>query len=247
MLALQSGRTGEAWQSLRQQLPVPSAILCISAHWETAQFEVSAVTKPETIHDFSGFPSALYEIEYPAAGAPALAEKVRTCLQAAGMDVRVNAQRGLDHGAWVPLREFYPAATLPVAQLSLQMHGGPAMHYALGQVLQVLHADNVLILASGAVTHNLGDFYSSALDAPVLPYVPAFADWLGEAIAQQDIERLLAYRQRTPAGRLAHPSEEHLLPLFVALGAGQGVPQRWQPETCYGILAMDAYVWPGDR
>lgn len=138
---------------------------------------------------------------------------------------------------------MYPDAEIPVTQLSLQSRGGAAVHYAIGQALQPLHAMNVLILASGAVTHNLRDFFSADVDAPVLPYVPQFADWLGDAIAQGDVESLLNYRSMVPQALRAHTSEEHLMPLYVALGAGQGRVRRVQPETTYGILAMDMYVW----
>lgn len=244
MLALEPGQTGRMLATLAEVMPRPDAILCVSAHWDTAQPTVSAASHMQTIHDFGGFPRALFEIQYPAAGAPQLAAHVMNCLQAAQLPCHADPSRGLDHGAWVPLSLMYPQADIPVTQLSIQSHASTASQFALGQALRPLHAENILILASGAVTHNLGDFYSPQRDAPALPYVQAFADWLGQAIAEEDAERLLTYRQQSTHGIRAHPTEDHLMPLFVALGAaGHTRVQRLQPELTYGMLAMDAYLW----
>lgn len=242
-LALEPGKTGQALAALASELERPAAILVISAHWDTAQPQVSLATTPETIHDFYGFPKPLYGMEYPAPGAPALGRKVAGLLQQADIAVTLDASRGLDHGAWVPLMMMYPEADIPVTQLSMQGQAGPAAHYALGQALRALHADKVLILCSGAITHNLRDFSGGSRDQAVLDYVSLFSDWMAGRIVEQDIESLLDYRQRCPQGVRAHPQDDHLLPLFVGLGSGQGVPRRIQPETTYGLLAMDIYVW----
>ncbi|MGP1716916.1 MAG: DODA-type extradiol aromatic ring-opening family dioxygenase [Methylophilus sp.] len=242
-LILEPGETGQMLVHLAASLPKPDAILVISAHWDTRVATVSLASHQATIHDFSGFPAPLYEIQYPAPGAPALAHQVVALLQASGIAVHAHAERGLDHGAWVPLALMYPAADIPVTQLSIQSRSTPAQQFALGQALQPLHAQNVLILASGAVTHNLSDFFSANRDAAPLSYVASFADWVAGQLSAQEAETLLNYRQESDHGIQAHPSEDHLMPLFVAAGSGQGVPKRFTPETTYGILAMDAYVW----
>lgn len=244
LLILEPGKTGQVLQHLAASLPRPEAILVISAHWDTREPVVSLAPQPETIHDFSGFPPALYARQYPAPGAPALANKVIGLLQASDIPVHVHAERGLDHGAWVPLSLMYPAADIPVTQLSIQSCSTPAQQFALGQALQPLHAQNVLILASGAVTHNLSDFFTGERDvATTLPYVHPFADWIAEQLQTGQLQSLLNYRVECPQGVQAHPGEDHLMPLFVAAGSAHGIPERFTPETTYGILAMDAYVW----
>lgn len=243
-LALQPGQTGMLLSQWASLWPRPSAILVVSAHWTTRIATVSSCPLPTTLHDFSGFDPALYTLRYPAPGAPALAQQVVHLLQTHQIAVAVDDNRGLDHGAWVPLRWLYPQADIPVTQLSIQPHQSPEAHFALGRALQALHAQNVLILASGAVTHNLSHFFSLDLAAPPLPYVLPFADWLAKHIAAQDWPSLLDYRRLAPDASVAHPTEEHLMPLFVAAGSAQGVAIRYTPETTYGILAMDCYAWP---
>lgn len=266
-LALEPGVTGELLAGLGQTLPRPRAILVVSAHWDTRTPRVSTAAQPETIHDFGGFPAAMYQIQYPAAGAPALAQQVQALLGESDTKVELDPARGLDHGAWVPLMLMYPEADIPVTQLSIQSHAGAAAHFALGQQLAALQADGVMLLCSGAITHNLQDFFTSDREAAVLDYVPAFSDWMAQHIAAGDTEALLDYRRLAPAATRAHPHEDHLLPLFVALGAAEKTaaektavektaavrnagentatnkPVRHQPENTYGILAMDTYVW----
>lgn len=244
-LALEPGETGKMLSTLAASLPRPDAILVISAHWDTRVPMVSLAAHPPTIHDFAGFPAALYGIHYPAPGAPALANKVVELLAAHDIQAQTQADRGLDHGAWVPLSLMYPEADIPVTQLSIQSRSKPAAQFALGQALQDLHDQNVLILASGAITHNLSDFFTGQRDAAPLAYVNSFADWIADQLAAEQAQTLLNYRTENRQGIQAHPSEDHLMPLFVAAGSGQGVPKRFTPETTYGILAMDAYVWEG--
>lgn len=248
MLALQPGLTGAAWQALAASLPKPKSILCISAHWQSAYLQVTGAQTPDILYDFGGFPPALYTLDYPVKGAPELAEHLITVLQQAGYMAKAHPSRGLDHGAWMPLRCWYPQADIPVLQLSLLNRGGPSAHYALGRALQALQDEDILIFASGAVTHNLQDYFEQASNPAAahpaqFAYVGRFADWLATKIAVHDIESLLNYRTDCPDAIRAQPSEEHLLPLFVALGAGRGEARRIQPEICEGILAMDAYVW----
>jgi 4,5-DOPA dioxygenase extradiol len=232
------------WQELGQQIPQPVAILVISAHWEARLPTASLVSSPDTIHDFSGFSPELYRIQYPASGAPALAERAVSLLSAAGLVSELHPSRGLDHGAWAPLSAMYPQANIPVTQLSLVHNASPAAHAAIGRALVSLRDEGVLVVASGAITHNFGwlDIHAQAEAAP-LPQAQQFTDWVAERVAAQDVDGLLAYRS-APYGADAHPSDDHFLPFFVALGAANGdIPKRFRPRFTYGALAMDAYIW----
>ena len=240
---LKSQDTVACWREIGQRLPEPKAILVVSAHWEARVPTVSLTGVPATIHDFAGFAPVLKQMGYPAPGAPALAERVVTLLGDAGIAAGLHPNRGLDHGAWVPLSAMYPKAHLPVTQLSLTRQG-PAAHLKLGQALAPLRDEGVLILASGAITHNFGwlDWHADGEHAP-LPQARQFTEWAANHLAAQDIPAMLAYRS-APYGAEANPSEEHFLPLFVALGAASSdIPLRYQPRFAYGGLAMDAYLW----
>lgn len=231
------------WRTLGARIAQPKAILVISAHWEARQPTASLAGAPETIHDFAGFAPELHRLRYPAPGAPALAEHAAALLSKAGIAAELHPSRGLDHGAWVPLLAMFPQAEVPVTQLSLIRHGSPAQHLALGQSLAPLRDDGVLILASGAITHNFDWLQWQADQAAPMPAAQAYADWVGERVIAQDTQALLNYRA-APHGADAHPTEEHFLPLFVALGAARGdTAQRHQPRFAYGGLAMDAYRW----
>ncbi|MDR3412013.1 MAG: class III extradiol ring-cleavage dioxygenase [Formivibrio sp.] len=250
MLALDAGRTGQAWQQLAAKLPRPRAILMLSAHWSTRQPVVSASHAPETIHDFGGFPPALYTLQYPAPGAPWLAEKVSALLDAASLPASSHPDRGLDHGAWVPLRVMYPGADIPVAQLSLQSQMGPAYHYRLGQALASLREEGILIIGSGSLTHNLMDVVWNAGDdeSNVAAYVREFQGWIHDKLLAGDLDAILDYRQQAPHARRAHPSEEHLLPLFFSMGsAAGGQVQRHFSGITEGVLAMDIYSFGDTR
>ncbi len=226
-------------------LPRPRAILAVSAHWETASPRLNAVAGNATIHDFSGFPEALFAISYPAPGAPELAEAIAERLRAAGFSPGIDRTRGLDHGAWVPLCLAYPKAEIPVLQLSVQTALGPRHHLAMGEALAGLGAEGVLVLASGSFTHDLRRFRGGrgGLDAPETADVAAFSEWMDWRIRAHDIEALVDYRRLAPHAADEHPSEEHLLPLYVALGAaGAGAAaRRLHSSVEYGFLRMDAY------
>lgn len=241
MMMMEAGTTGEAWQRLAAGLPRPRAILAVSAHWTTRVPAVSAAPKPETIHDFYGFPDALYEIEYRPPGAADLAAEIGELIP----DIATDSRRGLDHGAWVPLRYMYPAADVPVIQFGVLPGATPEDHYRLGEMLRPLTQRGVLVLASGAVTHNLGDMQRDAPDGMALPYVSAFADWLVAALRRRDLTALFDYRRQAPGGERAHPSEEHLLPLYVALGAaGIDAPMEVvHHDYTNAALAMDAFAF----
>ena len=194
--------------------------------------------QPRTIHDFAGFPRELYEIRYPAPGAPELAQRIVALLADAGLAAATDARWGLDHGAWVPLALMYPQADIPVVQLALQPALGPRHHFELGRALAPLREEGVLILGSGGATHNLREL--GAPDTPPPPWARGFSDWLEQTVGVGDDAALLDYRARAPQAARNHPSEEHLLPLFVAAGAG-GRGRRVHTSTTYGSLMMDFY------
>ena len=227
---------------LAAMLPRPRAMLMVSAHWETASPMLNAVEHHETIHDFMGFPRALYQLRYPAPGEPALARDIAACLQEAGFDAGLDGERGLDHGAWVPLLLGWPAADVPTLQLSVQTRLGPRHALAVGRALAPLREQGVLIIGSGSFTHDLRRFRGQPLDAAESPDVTAFSRWMDAAIRRHDTAALLDYRAAAPHAVDEHPTEEHLLPLFTALGAGgEDAARQLHGSTEYGILRMDAY------
>ena len=244
MIALEHDDAVVAWRQLAQRLERPTAILIISAHWETPALQITSAPQLSTIHDFGGFPDALYQLRYPAAGAPDLAAQIAERLGGDGFPVQLNSQRGLDHGAWIPLREMFPEADIPVLQLSLQTLQGPDYHYRLGQALAPLLKQNILVIGSGAITHNLHDWMLAMRgNQTALNYVPEFQQWIYTMLRDRNIDALLSYRKLSAYGERAHPSEEHLLPLFVALGAVGHSAQiiREYDSIANGALGMDAY------
>ncbi len=238
MHALEPGAAGDAWRELARKLPRPKAIVMASAHWETEVPMLTGAAQPETIHDFYGFPRPLYQIEYPAPGAPALAERARALLGEAGFDARIDSERGLDHGAWSPLLHMYPQADISVVQVSLQTELGPRHHYEVGRALAPLAGEGILIFGSGHMTHNLRDRVRPDDNA----YALEFQAWTDARIRERDHEALIEYRTRAPHAVRAHPSDEHFLPLFVALGAaGRDARAERVHDGIEGVLAMDAY------
>ena len=199
-------------------LPPVRAVLCVSAHWETMVPTLATTPNPETIHDFHGFPDALYRVRYPAPGAPQIAARACRLIHDAGLECAVSETRGLDHGAWASLKLMYASTHVPVSQCSIQHERGPAGAYALGRALAPLRAEGVLVLASGGAVHNLRFFRPGADDVP--DWARRFDDWLRQMLEAGDVDALLDYRARAPDAQAAHPRDEHLLPLFAALGAG---------------------------
>ncbi|GGY28255.1 DODA-type extradiol aromatic ring-opening family dioxygenase [Paludibacterium paludis] len=242
MLAIEAGPAVGAWRELARDMPRPRAILAVSAHWGTLKPALTGSDAPATIHDFGGFPEPLYQIDYPAPGDAALAGRAAAMLGDAGFDTAVNPTRGLDHGAWVPLRAMYPDADIPVVQLALQPREDARHHFRLGETLAALRDEGVLILASGSLTHNLWDLVWGAdeNDPRVPDYVRAFQDWMGGAVLAGDAETAFGW-EAAPGGRRAHPTSEHLLPLFVAWGAAGGGASRVHAGISEGALAMDVY------
>ncbi len=244
MLAIQDSPAHSFLRQLGASLPRPQAILVVSAHWETTHhLAVSLAEQPETIHDFGGFPRALFEIDYPVLGAPTLAMRTADLLEQAGYAVTRDATRGLDHGAWVPLRLMYPDANIPVMQLSVVHNVSPAAHEKIGQVLQTLRNEGVLIIGSGSLTHNLYEVRGQAVNADVPSWVSDFGDWVKDKLDSNQRSALLNYRTQAPSAVRNHPTEEHLLPLFVAMGAAgdDAKAERLHTSYQYGVLAMDVY------
>jgi 4,5-DOPA dioxygenase extradiol len=227
----------------------PRAILIASAHWETREPTVNAVAVNDTIHDFNGFPAELYSIRYAAPGSGEVAAQVVDVLNAHGLPCAIDPVRGLDHGAWVPLMLAYPDADVPVLQISVQTHLGPAHSLAVGRALASLRATGVLVVGSGSFTHDLSEFrnYRNVIAAPEPEWVTAFADWFDDALARGATADLLAYRRLAPFAAKNHPTEEHLLPLFVALGAGgeNARSERLHASVTHGVLRMDVYAFGG--
>lgn len=231
--------------ALGDALGKPRAILVASAHWETDRLAVSTVERPETIHDFYGFPPALHESRYDAPGAPDAARRAAELVGGAGMTAALDAARGLDHGAWVPLKLMYPDADVPVAQISIESHLGPRRQLEVGRALAPLRDDGVMIMGSGNLTHDLSGLQRGAVDAPPPDWVAEFTDWVFDAVAAHRLDDLVDYRRAAPHGERNHPTEDHFLPLFTAIGAGGpgARGERLHASYSYAVLAMDAYAF----
>lgn len=229
-------------KQLGEDIGRPSAVLAVSAHWETTAPTVATTERPETIHDFHGFPESLYRLSYPAPGAPALARRAAALLRQGGFTASEDPSRGLDHGAWVPLMLMYPDADIPVAQLSIQPTLGPAHHLAVGRALASLRDENVLVLASGGAVHNLRQLDWNRHGEPP-DWVKQFDAWLAMRLEAGAVDDLVAYRERAPGARLAHPRDDHFLPLFVALGAAGADAKGRQLHSSHthGSLSMTAF------
>lgn len=251
MMALEPSSARAFLAGLGAQLLRPRAILVVSAHHDAAyqggRATVTASPAPPTIHDFGGFPDELFAMRYPAPGDPVLATRIVELLARHGLAVTADPGRGLDHGAWVPLSLIYPQADIPVLQLSIASNASPEWHYALGQALAPLREEGVLIVGSGSITHNLRALFSARLliDAPAQAWVTEFTDWVANRMAAGAVDDLLHSVERAPHGRDNHPTPDHILPLFVAMGAG-GTPfkaERLHHSVTYGLLAMDVYAF----
>jgi 4,5-DOPA dioxygenase extradiol len=229
---------------LAAQVARPRAIVVASAHWTTRDVEVDASRSPRTIHDFGGFSSALHAFEYRAQGDPTLAEEIVRGLGEQDFSAR-TIERGLDHGAWVPLALAWPKADVPVVQVSLQPHLGPAHHVRLGRALGSILGEDFLVIGSGSATHDLGALAAPGSTTP--EWVLAFDRWLTDAVERGDEEALVDYRERAPFAAENHPTEEHYVPLLVAFGAaGRGARGKLvHSSTTYGVLSMSAFRFDG--
>lgn len=245
MLAVQGSSTGHFLDHLGDELPRPDAIVVASAHFMAATPSIGAAASPATVHDFGGFPRELYDIQYPVPGAPRLAERIADLLADAGFAPTLLPNHGIDHGVWVPLRRMYPHADIPVVPLSVNPAGDAAHHFAVGKALASLRSEGVLVIGSGGFVHNLGDLDWRHSDAAMPPWASEFADWMRRHLANHDLDALLHWEHRAPHAHHAHPTVEHLMPLFVALGAGGGdAPVRHLHQSHeLGSLALDAFAF----
>lgn len=243
MFAIEPGNAGPNLTALGRRLPRPKAVLIVSPHWMTGEPRVAVTSAPQTIHDFGGFAPALYQLNYPAPGHPALAARTVEVLRAAGWGAEPDAQWGLDHGAWVPLRYLFPQADVPVFQVSLPARLDGARAYAYGQALAPLAEEGVLIVGSGSLTHNLYEIQRDGNHAE--HYAVEFATWIAQTVLGGDHQRLQQTMALAPQAQRAHPTAEHLWPLMVAAGAaGATVPAtRIEGGITYGVLSMDSYVF----
>jgi 4,5-DOPA dioxygenase extradiol len=242
--ALEPGLAGMQLSALGRTLGKPRAIAIVSPHWMTrGPAEVGSNPRPETVHDFGGFPEALYELTYPAPGAPDLSQRIADLLDTAGVPTVLNSLRGFDHGAWVPLRYLYPEADVPVVQVSMPARLDSNQAYELGQALSPLAEEGVLLIGSGSLTHNLCEFRS---DTPgEAEYAREFSLWVRQAVLTGDRTRLMRTLDLAPHAQRAHPTPEHFLPLLIALGgAGGSTPATvLDGGIRHGVLSMESYVF----
>ena len=253
MIAIEPGAAGAFMQRLGPALDAafgrPRAILAVSAHTEAGAPVLLAAARHNTVHDFGGFPDALYRLRYDAPGAPGLAAQVEALLAVAGTEATVLDQGGLDHGIWTALRYLYPHADVPVLPLAFVLSQSPAQQFALGAALSSLAAQGVLVMGTGSITHNLRRALAGGLranpDQPEIPESTAFREWLRARSAALDWDALFDYRRQAPHAVDMHPTDEHLLPWFVAAGAGGRLhaPQRLHASVTLGSLGMDAYAF----
>ena len=237
--------THDFLKNLGNTFEEPKAVLCISAHWEAVRPTVTVTSKPVTIHDFGG-PPVLFDLSYDVAGSPELGQKVCSLLKEAGFHPGIDEKRGLDHGAWVPLKIMYPKGHIPVMQLSVQTEDDPTHHWYLGRALAPLREEGVLILGSGGATHNLPEIEKFSIDATPPDYARAFDTWLEEAVTHGHEDHLLRYKTEAPEANRNHPfPAEHFLPLFVPLGSAHNNPRGTllHKTFMYGVLSMAAYAW----
>ncbi len=223
----------------------PEAIVVISAHYDAPVTSITSGLHPSTIYDFGSFPPALYEMVYPAPGAPDLAKRIQNMLQSAGLPSRLDSEGGFDHGTWTPLLLAWPAADIPVVQISINERGSPQSHYDLGIQLGTLRDENILIVGSGSMTHNLSAFFRGDFshNAPTEPWVLEFLDWLETKLISGDRAAVLRAINEGPYGSDNHPTMDHILPLFVALGAGgvEGKAHKMHHSVDHAVLAMDMW------
>ncbi len=235
--AIEDNEFGRAWAALGRSLPRPKAILCISAHWETNGTWVTAMDQPRTIHDFQGFPQALFDMQYPAPGDPELALRIQKLV--AGAELQLDLNWGLDHGTWSVLSKMYPEADFPVLQLSLDRSREPQYHYDLGRELRVLRNEGILILGSGNIVHNLR---TVVWEDTAYDWAVEFDETIRRLILAGDHAAIIDYPNLGPADRLSVPTNEHYLPLLYVLGA-QGTEEQLQffsDRVTLGSISMSS-------
>lgn len=247
MFAVEPGVLGARLEELGRSLPRPRAVLVLSPHWMTHDIRVQVGATLDTLHDFGGFPSNLYSLRYPAPAAPAVAAEVIATLAHHGIEARADAERGRDHGAWVPLMHLFPQADVPVIQISQPAMPSPLALLELGQALATLREQNILFIASGSLTHNLHEVFNAhPSERDQHDYAATFADWVWKQIDEGALGPLLDYRKEAPFAVRAHPTDEHFLPLFAAIGAAGKdwtLNRRISGEITHGVIAMDSFMF----
>jgi len=241
MNAIQETEFSKGWRTIGQSLPRPNAIICVSAHWETKGTFVTAMEKPKTIHDFGGFPQALFDVQYPAPGSPSLAQETKKTITKT--EVGLDQQWGLDHGCWSVVKHLYPKADIPVLQLSIDYTKGPQYHFELAKELYALRKKGILIIGSGNIVHNLGIIDWQNQDQGF--------DWAIEAnskmksyITNGDFAPLINYSAQGKAFQLSIPTPEHYLPLLYALGLKEekDTITLFNDKTIMGSIAMTSVM-----
>lgn len=248
MLAVADSAARRFLAQLGPKLPLPKAVVVISAHYDTPTTEVTAAERPDTIHDFGGFPDELYRLRYPAPGSPELARDIVARLTAADVAARLAPNRGLDHGAWIPLSLMLPRADVPVLQISVNSRRSPQEHFTLGRALRSLRDAGTLVLGSGGATHNLA-LYAHARgrddDSTPPEWVESFNEWTAGAVVGRRFDDLFRYAELAPFAAQNHPTPEHYLPLFVTLGTAHDDEPGVRIHSSYdrGLLSLDAYAF----
>ncbi|MDR3631486.1 MAG: class III extradiol ring-cleavage dioxygenase [Desulfocapsaceae bacterium] len=233
-------------QELPKTFSQPDAIVIFSAHWCTEHVMVSMADRHKAIYDFGGFDPRLYAMTYEPKGQPELAREVHTLLEKVDGKAELVNTSGLDHGVWILLKLMYPKADIPVVQVSIQPDRPLGYHYNLGSALAELRKKNILIIGSGAMTHNLYELSRYEHDAAPPGWVSVFANWMKERLEAGEKDTVLQYRKLSPHALENHPTEEHLQPLFIAMGAGDGgIAKRIHTASTYGTIMMDAYKFTG--
>ena len=239
MLALNPEQVGPALERLGFNLPTPQAIIVMSAHWESNALEVSSAVRPETWHDFRGFPRELYDIRYPTPGQPELAEEILHLLAESSFTAHANSTRPRDHGVWMPLLHMYPSAEIPVVEISLPMNMSAEEIYKIGQAIAPLREKQILIIGSGSITHNLRELSWHGEDANVPEWASTFKNYVVNKLSHNDYDAVLDW-QNIPYVQRNHPTLEHFAPLFFAMGAGNRF-SIVHSSFSMGALGMDIY------
>ncbi|QMV16102.1 DODA-type extradiol aromatic ring-opening family dioxygenase [Vibrio spartinae] len=244
MMIVEQSETTEFFTQMGQTIPQPEAIIIFSAHFDIAgPVMITSGQTLGTIHDFYGFPQSLYEVEYPAHGAPQLAQKAGELLQKSGFSIALDQTQGLDHGAWVPLQYMFPHRDIPVISVSINSQASAQIHYELGQALSPLRREGVLFIGSGGISHNLRAVFSQASDPESIHKMQLFTDWIAEKIEHRDVEAINHYLQTAPHALFNHPTPDHFLPLPCILGTSDAAENGkvLHRSVDMGLLALDAY------
>ncbi|WP_254693685.1 class III extradiol ring-cleavage dioxygenase [Shewanella sp. MEBiC00475] len=240
MMAVENSKTAHFLQQLGQQLPIPKAIVVFSAHLDAADdVLITAGSHPKTVHDFYHFPDELYQISYPAPGEPVLAKQIADTFINAGIKVNLDATHGWDHGVWIPLRLMYPQANIPIVQISINTCVGTTENYRYGQLIASLKHDNILIIGSGGISHNLSEVFRQPKTPNSVEMMNEFTNWVEVKLMNNDTESLLNYRS---LAQFNHPTQEHFLPLIAVLGASEtSAAKRIHQGVEFELLTLDAY------